>query len=82
MPVATPYPTAVSSIDRTADMPVDRQVRLALGLRKQVRPDLEVGVNMVYADMGSAAIDSLFFAGDYEKNHVLFVGVSFNWLLD
>jgi len=72
----------VSSTDRTADMPVDRQVRLAVGLRKQVRPDLEVGVNMVYADLGSAAIDSLFFAGDYKKNRVLFVGVSFNWLLD
>ena len=72
----------VSSSDRTADMPLDRQVRLAMGVRKQVRPDLEVGVNVVYEDLGSAAIDAHFFAGDYKTNQVLFVGVSFNWLLD
>ncbi len=72
----------VSSQDRTADMPVDRQVRYAFGIKKKVRADLEVGVHMVYADLGDAAIDAQFFSGDYGKNNVLFLGLSFNWLLD
>jgi long-chain fatty acid transport protein len=71
----------VSASDRTADMPVHRQVRYAIGVRKRQRPDLEWGVHLEYADLGSAPITSAFFSGDFETNAGLFMGVSFNWLL-
>lgn len=41
-----------------------------------------VSIYMVYADLGDASIDARLFSGDYTSNEVLFIGLSFNWLLD
>jgi long-chain fatty acid transport protein len=66
---------------RTADLPLDRQIRYAFGA-KHVRPSgLEIAGHLVYADYGSAKIDSRGFAGEYKSNDILFVSVSFNWRL-
>jgi len=47
-----------------------------------VRPSgLEIAGHLVYADYGSAKIDSRGFAGEYKSNDILFFSVSFNWHL-
>ena len=67
---------------RTADLPIDRQVRYAVGVA-QTRPSgLEIAAHLVYADYGSAKIDSLGFAGEYDQNDIVFLSVSFNWALE
>lgn len=57
-------------------------MRYAFALRKSIRSDLQVGVHLVYLDLGDAAIDARFFSGDFGANRVFFVAVSFNWLLE
>ncbi len=42
----------VDKEDRTADMPIDRQVRYAFGVEYQKRDRLSIGAQLVYADYG------------------------------
>lgn len=69
----------VDADDRTADLPVDRQVRYAFGLTRTLPSGLEVSGSLVYADYGDAEIDALGYDGDYSSNDILFAFVSFNW---
>lgn len=69
----------VDADDRTADLPVDRQVRYAFGLTRTLPSGLEVSGSLVYADYGDAEIDALGYEGDYSSNDILFAFVSFNW---
>ena len=66
---------------RTADLPVDRQVRYAFGALHTRPSGLEIGAHFVYADYGSAKIDALGFAGDFSSNNLYFASMSFNWRL-
>ena len=42
--------------DRTADMPIDEQIRYALGVKYQRREDFTIGAHLVYADYGDGDI--------------------------
>jgi long-chain fatty acid transport protein len=46
----------VDAKDRTADMPIDRQIRIALGAQHQLSETMTVGGAIEYADLGSARI--------------------------
>ena len=73
--------------DRTADMPMDEQIRYAIGADYIRDSGMKVTGSLVYADYGDAAINSqklppLFsLEGDYETNEIWFAFVSFNWPL-
>lgn len=69
----------VSAGDRTADMPVDRQVRYAVGALHNWSEKLTVGAQLEYIDLGSAKINSDNLIGEYDKNNVIVASVSFNW---
>jgi long-chain fatty acid transport protein len=69
----------VDSDDRTADMPMDRQVRYAVGADYQWTESLTVGASFVYADYGSAKIDSPGYSGDYNRNDLYFLAINANW---
>jgi long-chain fatty acid transport protein len=69
----------VDADDRTADMPIDRQVRYAVGADYQWTESLTVGGSFVYVDLGSAKIDSPGFSGDYNRNDLYFLGLHANW---
>ncbi|MHC5158205.1 MAG: OmpP1/FadL family transporter, partial [Planctomycetota bacterium] len=69
----------VDSDDRTADMPIDRQVRYAVGADYQWSESLTVGGSFVYADYGSGKIDAPGFSGDYNRNDLYFLGFHANW---
>ena len=69
----------VDADDRTADMPIDRQVRYAFGADYQWTESLTVGGSFVYVDLGSAKIDSPGFSGDYNRNDLYFLGLHANW---
>ena len=70
----------VDADDRTADMPIDRQVRYAVGADYQWTESLTVGASFVYADYGSAKIDSPGYSGDYNRNDLYFLGLHANWI--
>lgn len=73
--------------DRTADMPIDRQVRYAMGADYLRDSGMRISGSLVYADYGDAAIVSdrappaFGLKGDYKTNEIWFATVSFNWPL-
>jgi long-chain fatty acid transport protein len=71
----------VDKEDRAADLPVDRQVRVAFGARYAVKDSLTVGGYINYADLGKARIanDKDDFSGDYKNNSLLGISVNANW---
>jgi len=71
----------VSKFDRNAQLPVDRQIRLAFGAQYDDGQDFAWGGQIVFADLGDAAIDATLFAGDYSTNNVVFLSVNANWRL-
>jgi long-chain fatty acid transport protein len=77
----------VSGRDRTADMPMDRQIRLAFGADYMRKSGMKVSGSLVYADYGDGNINSarqpplVGYKGDYAENQIWFASVAFNWLL-
>jgi long-subunit fatty acid transport protein len=71
----------VDKADRTPDLPVDRQVRLALGTLYRWQENIDVGAAIVYGNMGDSSIKNDKLVGDYKDNDLLFVAFSFNWKL-
>jgi long-chain fatty acid transport protein len=73
--------------NRTADMPLDEQIRYAAGFDYLRDTGMRISGSLVYADYGSADIESdrappLYgLKGDYKTNEIWFASVSFNWPL-
>jgi len=68
----------VDSVDRTADMPIDKQLRLSVGLEHKRSDEVTWGVTLQYADLGDAKIRS-YYTGDYDKNEAISVAFNINW---
>lgn len=68
----------VDSVDRTADMPVDKQYRLSLGVEQKRSDKVTLGLIFQYTDLGDAKIKS-YYTGDYDKNEVFSLAFNVNW---
>jgi long-chain fatty acid transport protein len=74
---------------RTADMPVDRQIRLSFGATYEMSQKTTLGGVLTYLDMGEAGIDNggtrpitgqeWQVVGDYGTNRMVFLGFSAGW---
>ena len=71
----------VDKEDRTPDLPIDRQVRLALGAQYHWKENIDIGAAVVYADMGDAAIKNDKLVGEYSDNDLLMFAFNFSWKL-
>lgn len=69
----------VDARDRVPELPVDRQVRYAVGTQYQLRDNLAVGGYVNYADLGKARIHAEHWGGDYQNNGVIQLVVNANW---
>jgi long-chain fatty acid transport protein len=70
----------VDAKDRTADLPVDRQLRYAVGAQYQWSERLNIGGNFEYIDLGNAKISNdRTLKGDFKRNEMFFVGLNANW---
>jgi long-chain fatty acid transport protein len=69
----------VDSDDRTPDMPMDRQIRYALGVQYDWSERLTLGGAVEFADYGNAKIDNPLLQGDYKDNHIFFFALNANW---
>lgn len=69
----------VDKEDRTADMPIDRQIRYATGVQYKWSDHLSTGAQFVYADYGKAKIDNDQLKGDYKQNDIFFLAINANW---
>ena len=64
--------SALNTSDRIAALPIDRQIRFALGAQHEVSEAFTVGLNFVYANLGQADLRNASVRGHYE-NYDLFV---------
>lgn len=75
----------VDDEDRTPDMPLDRQIRLATGLQYDWNENVTIGGAYTYIDLGDAEIDQQGGAlqgnlkGDYRTNHVHTLAFNLIW---
>ncbi len=70
----------VSSGDRTADMPIDRQIRVAFGTQYQLNERVRVGGAFEYIDLGDAKInDPNLLEGKYKTNRIFMVAVNLGY---
>jgi long-chain fatty acid transport protein len=69
----------VDAVDRTPDLPLDRQFRYALGMQYEWSESLSLGGQFVYADYGDAEIRNDLLKGEYDKNDIFFLAMNANW---
>ena len=69
----------VDTQDRTADMPIDRQIRFNVGAVYTKSETLTIGGAVEYADLGDAKIDNSQLKGSYKDNALLAFVMNFNW---
>lgn len=69
--------------DRTADLPVDDQLRIGGGFQHERGEKFGWGAQLLYADLGDAEIDSSGFLGDlvgrYQPNAYVAAAFDFQW---
>jgi long-chain fatty acid transport protein len=78
------YDTSPTDADkRTADLPVDAQLRLGAGFQHRGSDRFRYGVDLVYADLGDAEINSSNalgdLVGDYKDNDYFALAANFEW---
>ncbi len=64
---------------RTADMPLDRQVRFAVGGFYDYSENVELGGVFTYAWYGNAPISDSTLRGKFNRNQLFFFNFTFNW---
>ncbi len=70
----------VSSGDRSAELPMDRQIRFAVGAQHQWSERLKVGGAIEYINLGDAKIDNpAILKGEYKKNRIFMVDVNIGY---
>ncbi len=70
----------VSDGDRSAYLPMDRQIRYAIGAQYQWNERVNVGGAFEYIDLGDARIDDPdILTGDYEDNRILMIALNVNY---
>jgi long-chain fatty acid transport protein len=69
----------VDAVDRTPDMPVDRQWRYSFGAQYDLSEKVNIGGAFEYADLGKAEIQNPLLVGDYKSNEIFFFAFNVNW---
>lgn len=69
----------VSDANRRAELPVDEQYRLSLGLQYDWSEKMTLGGSLVYADLGDADIDADLFGGSYKENRAVFLAANLRY---
>lgn len=70
----------VSDGDRVASLPIDRQIRLAVGAQHEWSERLSVGGSFEYVDLGDAEIqDANTLIGEYDTNRMFVFGLNMNY---
>ena len=71
----------VSSQNRNAQLPIDKQIRYAVGVRHKLTDSLTVGGYVNYADLGKAQISNQRFGGEFDYNNALQLITNISWAL-
>ena len=65
--------------DRTPDMPMDEQIRVACGFQYDWTEKINVGAAFTYAFYGDAEIENDLLIGEFENNDLYFFAANISW---
>jgi len=71
--------SALRNRDRTTALPIDRQIRVAFGLQRQLSPSSSLALSFLYANLGQAEVRTPNVRGDYDDNELFLVGLALNF---
>lgn len=66
--------------DRSADLPLDRQVKIATGVEYQPEESWKMAAYVNYTDLGSNKINAASWQGAYDTAAIYQLGMSFSWM--
>ena len=69
----------VDTSDRTPDLPIDEQIRVALGAQYDWNKRLTIGGALEYAFLGEAEITKDRLMGDFTRNDIFFFALNASW---
>ena len=69
----------VGSSDRTPDMPMDQQFRIAFGVQYDRDEKRRMGGAITFADYGKAKINNPILVGEYDDNFIVFASFNMSW---
>jgi long-chain fatty acid transport protein len=70
----------VGASDRSAYLPMDRQIRFAVGAQYKLNERMHVGGAFEYIDLGDARIDDpALLVGEYETNRIFMIAFNFDY---
>lgn len=71
--------SALRNRNRTVALPIDEQIRAAIGFQHDLREDLTLGFTFHYVNLGQANVRTASVRGDYDNNELFVFGVTLNF---
>lgn len=71
--------SALKNRDRTVALPVDEQIRLAIGAQHDLNESLTLGMSFVYINLGQGEVRKPQVTGDYKNNEAFVFGVTLSY---
>jgi long-chain fatty acid transport protein len=68
--------SGLSNRDRTTALPIDEQIRFAIGVQHEVSDSLTLGLSFVYVNLGQGEVRNPTVRGDYDRNDVFLLGMT------
>lgn len=68
--------SALRNKDRITALPVDEQIRFALGAQHDLSESLTMGLSFVYLNLGQGEVRTATVQGDYKRNDVFVIGLN------
>ena len=65
--------------DRTVALPIDEQVRFALGVQYDLSPSTTIGGSFVYVNLGQGEVRTDTVSGDYKQNDLFVLGMNLSF---
>ncbi len=71
--------SALNNNDRTTALPVDQQIRAAIGFQHRLSDGLTAGASFVYWNLGQGEVRNPTVRGDYEENDLFILGFTLSF---
>jgi len=68
--------SALKNKNRVTALPIDDQIRVAIGAQHKWNESLTLGLSLVYINLGQGEVRQATVRGDYERNHAVVVGLT------
>lgn len=71
--------SALNNNDRVTALPIDQQIRAAIGFQHDLNESLTIGGSFVYVNLGQGEVNKGTVRGDYRRNDLFVLGVTLSF---